>query len=723
MVTIKDVAKIAGVSYSTVSNVLNHKGNVASKTSRLVEEAARQLGYSSNKRAQSLRQSTPTTFVLIVPDLQSQQYLDCYQSFSYYAERNGFQISLITTNDLPHVELKHIQQLRPNEVAGIAVCTCLSDPLEAYAEWIDCTLFIDRNPGGLCHSISFDTEKAGTDLAKTIAANKHRKLLCVGDHSPFSIQDAMWESLSKELHNKSINCQFVKTSLATCNTDIFQWLEKGYASDAILCTSTLYAQAIFNSLSSFFPTLPVTIYALSSLRTMPEISSIHRYELNYGRLGHDAAKFLIQLAHGESLPMQSNKIPNTGIRSYHIPKANKALRLNILTMDSPTANILKNISRVYSASTGIDINIAIYSYEGYQEMLSDPSMASSFDIIRTDMHRLSWYADTIFTPLLEIDPTIEEILPSFIPGLQPQYTHVNGVFYTLPSTPSVELLFYRKDLFENTTLCRQFFEENGIPMELPTTFEQFNRLARFFTRKYNRYSPLEHGTCLTLGTSSLTAKEYLARYFSHSKTLYDANGNPLLTSSHGLKALDELLELRSCVPQRFYSSRKEAADEFAQGKAAMAIMFSNYAGNAILTNSQLSDRIGYAMVPGNNPLLGGGVIGVCRYSKQKEEALKLIRWLANNIISGTMTMLGSVSPCQQVYENYTIINQYPWLEITPRCFDISQTLHTPASYPRPFDELKFLKNLGTAVNSAYSDILSPKEALSRAEQSLIEQLR
>ena len=155
----------------------------------------------------------------------------------------------------------------------------------------------------------------------------------------------------------------------------------------------------------------------------------------------------------------------------------------------------------------------------------------------------------------------------------------------------------------------------------------------------------------------------------------------------------------------------------------MAIMFSNYAGNAILTNSQLSDCIGYAMVPGNNPLLGGGVIGVCRYSKQKEEALKLIRWLANNIISGTMTMLGSVSPCQQVYENYTIINQYPWLEITPRCFDISQTLHTPASYPRPFDELKFLKNLGTAVNSAYSDILSPKEALSRAEQSLIEQLR
>ena len=65
MVTIKDVAIAAGVSYSTVSNVLNNKGNVTSKTSRLVEETAKRLGYTVNQQAKMLRNAMPKTLVLI----------------------------------------------------------------------------------------------------------------------------------------------------------------------------------------------------------------------------------------------------------------------------------------------------------------------------------------------------------------------------------------------------------------------------------------------------------------------------------------------------------------------------------------------------------------------------------------------------------------------------------------------------------------------------------
>ena len=45
MATILDVAKLAGVSQGTVSNVLNGKGNVSSEKIRIVEAAAKQLGY------------------------------------------------------------------------------------------------------------------------------------------------------------------------------------------------------------------------------------------------------------------------------------------------------------------------------------------------------------------------------------------------------------------------------------------------------------------------------------------------------------------------------------------------------------------------------------------------------------------------------------------------------------------------------------------------------
>ena len=51
MATILDVAKLAGVSQGTVSNVLNGKRNVSSEKIRIVEEAARKLVYNINEQA------------------------------------------------------------------------------------------------------------------------------------------------------------------------------------------------------------------------------------------------------------------------------------------------------------------------------------------------------------------------------------------------------------------------------------------------------------------------------------------------------------------------------------------------------------------------------------------------------------------------------------------------------------------------------------------------
>ena len=60
MPTIKDIALAAGVSHATVSNVLNKKGNVSSEKIRLVEEAAKALGYRIDEQASLLRKIYPT---------------------------------------------------------------------------------------------------------------------------------------------------------------------------------------------------------------------------------------------------------------------------------------------------------------------------------------------------------------------------------------------------------------------------------------------------------------------------------------------------------------------------------------------------------------------------------------------------------------------------------------------------------------------------------------
>jgi multiple sugar transport system substrate-binding protein len=88
MATIKDIAKLAGVSQGTVSNVLNGKGIVSSKKIVLVEDAARALGYTINERAKLLRKGSSSILALILPNQRDRQYIDFQISFTAFAESN-----------------------------------------------------------------------------------------------------------------------------------------------------------------------------------------------------------------------------------------------------------------------------------------------------------------------------------------------------------------------------------------------------------------------------------------------------------------------------------------------------------------------------------------------------------------------------------------------------------------------------------------------------------
>ena len=68
-VTIRDVAREAGVSISTVSRVLNDKDDVAPETAATIRRVIDDLGYASSMAARSLRSRTTNVVGLIVPDL------------------------------------------------------------------------------------------------------------------------------------------------------------------------------------------------------------------------------------------------------------------------------------------------------------------------------------------------------------------------------------------------------------------------------------------------------------------------------------------------------------------------------------------------------------------------------------------------------------------------------------------------------------------------------
>lgn len=721
MATIKDIAREAGVSQGTVSNVLNGKGNVSSDKIRLVEETAAKLGYAVNRRAKILRKGVSNTLAVLLPNMCDKRYTDFFSSFKHYAESSHYSASLFLTDDDVEMEKTQLTAIRSEGVAGLAAFTCQPD--ESAELYItagfssDELVFVERNAGSNFHYLGFDYAKAGTTLAQEALAKGYREVVLVTESLSYSCERQFFRSFCAVLEDTTCRVRAVVTDRLHCNNTFLQLLNEGTVINAIFMTSYSLAQAYLNIQKTFFRGRESEIYTLSPLFTMPA-RDFNKYELNYRLLGKLAAEQLITRCQAPS-PPERLVLENDGLRRWgvSIRPDSSCKRITVLTLDSPTARIMESLSKLYTDATGIEIKIAVSSYDGIHEILKSLSGMSVFDVIRIDHSWLSWFGEKIFLPLDNLDTALESTLKTFIPGLIPQYTNVGDVMYALPETPSAQLLFYRRDLFENPALQRLYKEQNKSELTPPKTFEEFNRLARFFTKKYNPLSPVNYGTTLTLGNSGVVATEYLTRYFSHTSDLFSQKGDILIEDAAGLAAIRELVEARRYTPSKHNDWWRETARTFAQGDTAMTIIYSNYASEMLNASSHITNKIGFAVVPGGNPLMGGGTIGVCRNSKHPQEALDFIQWVCSEEVTTAMTLMGSVSPCRKTYENYEVLDTYPWLALSRDCISLSHTNRIPPSLTTHFDERGFLSILGMAVNNAITGTMEPEEAIAFAAQA------
>ena len=153
MPTMKDIAKEAGVSHGTVSNVLNKTGKVSIEKIKLVEAAAKKLGYVPNAQAQLLRQGNATVIALIVPSLREDLYMDLYTSlqiaFASSKKTADYSVHVYTTDDICEHELSILDRLPVSNILSVVTVSSLKgislsrNPYQS----LPCPVFyIDRSP-------------------------------------------------------------------------------------------------------------------------------------------------------------------------------------------------------------------------------------------------------------------------------------------------------------------------------------------------------------------------------------------------------------------------------------------------------------------------------------------------------------------------------------------------------------------------------------------------
>lgn len=114
-----DVAKIAGVSATTVSRVINKKGYLSEKTIRKVNEAMRTLGYKPNNLARSLQGKSTKLVGLIFPKIGHIFYAELIDLIEQELFTNGYKCIICNSEHDPQKEREYLEMLEANQVDGI----------------------------------------------------------------------------------------------------------------------------------------------------------------------------------------------------------------------------------------------------------------------------------------------------------------------------------------------------------------------------------------------------------------------------------------------------------------------------------------------------------------------------------------------------------------------------------------------------------------------------
>jgi LacI family transcriptional regulator len=120
-VTIKDVARVSGVSSMTVSRVINGGSRVSPATRRRVEEAIAELGYVPSRLARGLIAQKTGTLALIVPDVANPFFTLIVRGAEDVARRAGYRVILCDTGSDLGVEREVIEEMLAHRVEGIAI--------------------------------------------------------------------------------------------------------------------------------------------------------------------------------------------------------------------------------------------------------------------------------------------------------------------------------------------------------------------------------------------------------------------------------------------------------------------------------------------------------------------------------------------------------------------------------------------------------------------------
>ena len=183
-VSIKDIARLAGVSHSTVSRALRHSPLIPATTAVRIREIAAQEGYSASAIARSLVTSRSEAIGVVVTSIADPFNGEVVAGIEEAANQQGYTVILANSQADPRREIEVVRSFQARRVDGILVASsrvgALHTPLLSELQ-IPIVLLNNQHPSQFCHSVRFDNKAGAHQAARHLVELGHTRIAYLGD--------------------------------------------------------------------------------------------------------------------------------------------------------------------------------------------------------------------------------------------------------------------------------------------------------------------------------------------------------------------------------------------------------------------------------------------------------------------------------------------------------------------------------------------------------------
>lgn len=251
MPSIKDVAKIAGVSTATVSRVLGNNAHIREETRQRVMEAVNQLNYRPNLIARSLRAQKSAKIGLVVSDIRNPFFTAIGRAVEDSAYDQGYSVLMCNTDENPEKEEMYLNLLHDENVAGIIFSPTqqFSAGLKSYKSNIPFVIIDRVVKGGQVDMVLLDNIAAAYELTTHLIENGYRKLAGLFGNTSTTGQERN-KGFRKALNDhqlKPLAESFTPPRIQNGYETVFALLDQADIPDAIFTSNSLLTAGAFQA--------------------------------------------------------------------------------------------------------------------------------------------------------------------------------------------------------------------------------------------------------------------------------------------------------------------------------------------------------------------------------------------------------------------------------------------------------------------------------------------